>query len=301
MKQSVKQMNNELLVYIDGQYYPKSQAKISVFDHGLLYGDGVFEGIRAYKGVVFKLKEHIDRLYRSAHVITLKIPLTKEEMLRAVIETLRKNNLKDSYIRLVVTRGEGDLGLDPRKCPKATIIIITDTISLHEKGAKENGITTMFSWVRRNPVDATSHEIKSLNYLNSVLAKIEANANGVDEALCLESNGYIAEGVGENVFIAKNGELLTPPTSTGALAGITAEVITQLIAKLGLKLTVTNLTPFMMFTADEAFFTGTAIEMVPIREVNKRQIGTGKPGPITKKLMAEFHKVIEDPAQGAKI
>jgi len=301
MKQSVKQMNNELLVYIDGQYYPKSQAKISVFDHGLLYGDGVFEGIRAYKGVVFKLKEHIDRLYRSAHVITLKIPLTKEEMLQAVIETLRKNNLKDSYIRLVVTRGEGDLGLDPRKCPKATIIIITDTISLHEKGAKENGITTMFSWVRRNPVDATSHEIKSLNYLNSVLAKIEANANGVDEALCLESNGYIAEGVGENVFIAKNGELLTPPTSTGALAGITAEVITQLIAKLGLKLTVTNLTPFMMFTADEAFFTGTAIEMVPIREVNKRQIGTGKPGPITKKLMAEFHKVIEDPAQGAKI
>lgn len=294
-------MNNELLVYIDGQYYPKSQAKISVFDHGLLYGDGVFEGIRAYKGVVFKLKEHIDRLYRSAHVITLKIPLTKEEMLQAVIETLRKNNLKDSYIRLVVTRGEGDLGLDPRKCPKATIIIITDTISLHEKGAKENGITTMFSWVRRNPVDATSHEIKSLNYLNSVLAKIEANANGVDEALCLESNGYIAEGVGENVFIAKNGELLTPPTSTGALAGITAEVITQLIAKLGLKLTVTNLTPFMMFTADEAFFTGTAIEMVPIREVNKRQIGTGKPGPITKKLMAEFHKVIEDPAQGAKI
>jgi branched-chain amino acid aminotransferase len=222
-------------------------------------------------------------------------------MLQAVIETLRKNNLKDSYIRLVVTRGEGDLGLDPRKCPKATIIIITDTISLHEKGAKENGITTMFSWVRRNPVDATSHEIKSLNYLNSVLAKIEANANGVDEALCLESNGYIAEGVGENVFIAKNGELLTPPTSTGALAGITAEVVTQLVAKLGLKLTVTNLTPFMMFTADEAFFTGTAIEMVPIREVNKRQIGTGKPGPITKKLMAEFHKVIEDPAQGAKI
>jgi branched-chain amino acid aminotransferase len=294
-------MNNELLVYIDGQYYPKSQAKISVFDHGLLYGDGVFEGIRAYKGVVFKLKEHIDRLYRSAHVITLKIPLTKEEMLQAVIETLRKNNLKDSYIRLIVTRGEGDLGLDPRKCPKATIIIITDTISLHEKGAKENGITTMLSWVRRNPVDATSHEIKSLNYLNSVLAKIEANANGVDEALCLESNGYIAEGVGENVFIAKNGELLTPPTSTGALAGITAEVVTQLVAKLGLKLTVTNLTPFMMFTADEAFFTGTAIEMVPIREVNKRQIGTGKPGPITKKLMAEFHKVIEDPAQGAKI
>jgi branched-chain amino acid aminotransferase len=159
----------------------------------------------------------------------------------------------------------------------------------------------MFSWVRRNPVDATSHEIKSLNYLNSVLAKIEANANGVDEAICLESNGYVAEGVGENVFIVKNGELLTPPTSTGALAGITAEVVTHLAAKLGIKLTVTNLTPFMLFTAEEAFFTGTAMEMVPIREVNKRQIGTGNPGPITKKLMAEFQKVIEDPSQGIKV
>jgi branched-chain amino acid aminotransferase len=293
-------MNNEPLVYIDGAYYSKSLAKISVFDHGLLYGDGVFEGIREYKGIVFKLKEHINRLYRSAHVLMLKIPLTKEEMTNAVVESLRKNKLKDSYIRLVVTRGVGDLGLDPRKCPKPSVIIITDTIVLHATGAKDNGITTMFSWVRRNPVDATSHEIKSLNYLNSVLAKIEANANGVDEALCLESNGYVAEGVGENVFIVKNGELLTPPTSTGALAGITAEVITKLTAKLGIKLTVTNLTPFMIFTADEAFFTGTAMEMVPIREVNKRQIGTGKPGPVTKKLMAEFQKVIEDPTQGTK-
>lgn len=294
-------MNNELVVYIDGEYYPKSQAKVSVYDHGLLYGDGVFEGIREYNSVVFKLKEHVDRLYRSAHAIMLKIPLTKEEMIQAVVETLRKNKLKDSYIRLVVTRGVGDLGLDPRKCPKPSIIIITDTISLHATGAKENGITTMFSWVRRNPVDATTHEIKSLNYLNSVLAKIEANANGVDEAICLENNGYIAEGVGENIFIVKNGEILTPPTSTGALAGITAEVVVKLAAKLGLKLTVTNLTPFMLFTADEAFFTGTAMEMVPIREVNKRQIGTGKPGPVTKKLMTEFQKVIEDPTQGIKV
>ena len=294
-------MSSELVVYVDGAYYPKSQAKISVFDHGLLYGDGVFEGIREYNGVVFKLKEHIDRLYRSAHVITLKIPLTKDEMTRAVVETLRRNKLKDSYIRLVVTRGVGDLGLDPRKCPKPSVIIITDKIVLHETGAKENGITTMFSWVRRNPVDATTQEIKSLNYLNSILAKIEANANGVEEALCLEGNGYVAEGVGENIFIVKNGELLTPPTSTGALAGITAEVTEKLAVKLGIKLTVTNLTPFMVFTADEAFFTGTAMEMVPIREVNKRQIGTGKPGPITKKLMAEFQKAIEDPTQGTKI
>lgn len=294
-------MTNELLIYIDGKFYPKSQAKISVYDHGFLYGDGVFEGIRAYNGVVFKLKEHVDRLYRSAHALLLKIPLTKEEMVTAVIETLRKNNMNDSYIRLIVSRGVGDLGLDPRKCPKPTVIIITDTINIKAGDAKETGITTMLSWVRRNPVDATSHEIKSLNYLNSILAKIEANHNCVDEAICLESNGCVAEGVGENIFIVKNGEILTPPTSTGALEGITANVITKLCEKLKIKLTITNLTPFMIFTADEAFFTGTAMEVVPIREVNKREIGTGKPGPITKRLITEFQKVIEDPANGTRI
>jgi branched-chain amino acid aminotransferase len=294
-------MNNELQVYIDGEYYPKSQAKVSVYDHGFLYGDGVFEGIRMYNGLVFKLKEHIDRLYRSAHAITLTIPLSKEEMIHAVVETLRKNKMKDSYIRLVVTRGIGDLGLDPRKCPKPSVIIITDTISIRAGNAKETGVTAMFSWVRRNPVDATTHEIKSLNYLNSILAKIEANACGVDEAICLEPSGCVAEGVGENVFIVKNGELLTPPTSTGALAGITADIVTELCQKLGVKLTVANLTPFMIFTADEAFFTGTAMEVIPIREVNKRQIGTGKPGSITKKLIAEFEKVMTDPANGVKI
>ncbi len=294
-------MTGELLVYIDGKYYPKSQAKVSVYDHGFLYGDGVFEGIREYNGLVFKLKDHIDRLYRSAHAIMLKIPLTKEEMIKAVLETLRRNSLKDSYIRLVVSRGVGDLGLDPRKCPQPTIVIITDTISIRAGNATEVGITTMFSWVRRNTVDSTSAEVKSLNYLNSILAKIEANACGVDEALCLENNGCVAEGVGENVFIVKKGELFTPPSSTGALAGITAEVVAQLAARLRIKLTVTNLTPFMIFNADEAFFTGTAMELVPIREVNKRQIGEGKPGPITKKLMAEFRKVIEDPSQGAKV
>ncbi len=294
-------MTNELQVYIDGQYYPKSEAKISVYDHGFLYGDGVFEGIRAYDGLVFKLKEHVDRLYRSAHAITLTIPMSKEDMIKAVVETLRTNKLKDSYIRLVVSRGVGDLGLDPRKCPKPTIIIITDQISIRAGNASETGVTTMFSWVRRNPVDATTHEIKSLNYLNSILAKIEANACGVDEAICLKSDGCIAEGVGENVFIVKNGELFTPPTSTGALAGITAEMVTKICEKLQLKLTTADLTPFMLFTADEAFFTGTAMEVIPIREVNKRQIGNGKPGPITKKLIAEFQKVIVDPTNGVKI
>jgi branched-chain amino acid aminotransferase len=294
-------MTNELQIYIDGEFYPKSQAKISVYDHGFLYGDGVFEGIRMYKGVVFKLKEHIDRLYRSAHAIMLQIPLTKEEMTKAVVDTLHRNKMMDSYIRLIVSRGIGDLGLDPRKCPKPTVIIITDTINIKASNAKEIGISTMFSWVRRNPVDATTHEIKSLNYLNSVLAKIEANACGVDEAICLESNGYIAEGVGENVFIVKDGEIFTPPTSTGALAGITADVVAELCGKLDIDLIITNLTPFMIFTADEAFFTGTAMEMAPIREVNKRKIGDGKPGPVTKKLMTEFQKVIENPKNGTKI
>lgn len=294
-------MTSELQIYIDGKFYPKSQAKISVYDHGFLYGDGVFEGIRAYNGVVFKLKEHVDRLYRSAHAIMLNIPLIKDEMVQAVVETLRKNNMKDSYIRLIVSRGIGDLGLDPRKCPNPTIIIITDTINIKAGNAKETGITTMFSWVRRNPVDATTHEVKSLNYLNSILAKIEANANCVDEAICLDTSGCIAEGVGENIFIVKNGEILTPPTSTGALEGITADSVINLCRKLNIKLTVTNLTPFMLFTADEAFFTGTAMEMVPIREVNKRQIGTGKPGPVTKRLLGEFQKVIEDPTNGIKI
>jgi branched-chain amino acid aminotransferase len=294
-------MEKELLVYIDGAYYPKSQAKISVYDHGLLYGDGVFEGIRAYNGVVFKLKEHIDRLYRSAHAMMLQIPLTKEQMTQTVLEALRKNKLKDAYIRLVVTRGMGDLGLDPRKCPKPSIIIITDSISLHAGEAKEKGITTMISWVKRNPVDATTHEIKSLNYLNSVLAKIEANVNGVDEAICLDKNGFVSEGVGENLFIVKNGKVLTPPSCTSALSGVTAQVAIKLAKELGYDVTETNITPFQLFTADEAFFTGTAAEIVPIREVNKRQIGNGSPGPVTKRLMAEFRKIVLDPKEGVPI
>ena len=294
-------MTNELQIYIDGAYYPKALAKISVYDHGFLYGDGVFEGIRAYNGVVFKLKEHVDRLYRGAHAIMLNIPLTKEEMVQAVVETLRKNKMKDSYIRLVVSRGTGDLGLDPRKCPKATVIIIADTINIKAGNASETGVTAVITWVRRNPVDGTTSEVKSLNYLNSIMGKIEANACGADEAICLEQNGYIAEGVGENVFIVKNGEILTPPSSTGALEGITSDAVIKLCEKLKIKVIVSNLTAYMLFTADEAFFTGTAMEVVPIREVNKRVIGSGKPGPVTKKLMAEFKNVIADPANGVKI
>jgi branched-chain amino acid aminotransferase len=294
-------MDKELLIYIDGEYYPKAQAKISVYDHGLLYGDGVFEGIRLYKGVVFKLKEHVERLYDSAHAIMLQMPMTKEQMTNAVLETLRKNKLRDGYIRLIVTRGIGDLGLDPRKCPKASTIIIADTIKVYASEAKEKGITTIISWVRRDPVDATTHEIKSLNYLNSVMAKIEANISGVDEAICLDKNGCVCEGVGENLFIVKKGKIFTPPSSVGALPGITAVTVVELAQKLGYNVTETNITPNQLFNADEVFFTGTAVEVAPIREVNKRQIGNGDPGPITKKIMEEFHKTVLDPRQGVPI
>jgi branched-chain amino acid aminotransferase len=294
-------MGKELLVYIDGLYYPKSQAKISVYDHGLLYGDGVFEGIRAYNGVVFKLKEHIERLYRSAHALMLEIPMNKDKMMKAVLDTLRKNSLRDAYIRLVVTRGVGDLGLDPRKCPNSSVIIITDTISIMSNEAKEKGISTMISWVKRNPVDSTTHEIKSLNYLNSVLAKMEATANGVDEAICLEKSGCIAEGVGENLFIVRDGKIFTPPSSTGALAGITAKFAVRLAKQKGIEVTETSITPFQLFTAEEAFFTGTAAEIIPIREVNKRKIGSETPGPITKKLMVAFQKAATDGTEGTPI
>jgi branched-chain amino acid aminotransferase len=295
-------VEKELAVYIDGRFYPKSDAKISVYDHGLLYGDGVFEGIRAYDGVVFKLKEHIDRLYRSAHSIMLEIPITQEEMTKAVLNTLKKNKLMESYIRLVVTRGCGDLGLDPKKCSKATIIIITEPmITLHSKEKKEKGITAMIAWVKRDPVDATSHEVKSLNYLNSVLAKIESNTAGVDEAICLEKTGFVCEGVAENIFIVRDGQIITPPTSTGALRGITRIVVMQLAEKLGYPMIEKNITANELFTADEVFLTGTAAEITPVREVNKRTIGNGKPGPITKRLMQGFSKIVRDPKHGTLI
>ena len=295
-------MPKELMIYIDGKFYPKSEAKISVYDHGLLYGDGVFEGIRTYNGIVFKLKEHIDRLYNSAHPIFLKIPLTKTELTEAVLETLRKNSLTNAYIRLIITRGVGDLGLDPRKCPKATIIIITEPqLQLHSPEKLENGISTVITWIRRNSVDSATHEMQSLNYLNSILGKIEANNIGADEAICLDKTGYVCEGVGENIFIVRGGKLLTPLLSSGALDGITRTLIIRLAKKLGIEVTERNITPYELFTADEVFFTGTAAEVAPIREVNRRLIGSGKPGPVTKRIMKEFEKATEDPAEGTAI
>lgn len=295
-------MTNELLIYIDGKYYPKSEAKISVYDHGLLYGDGVFEGIRAYNGVVFKLKEHIDRLYASAHPIFLVIPMTKEQLIQAVLETLRKNNLKNAYIRLVITRGLGDLGLDPRKCPKATIIIITEPqLQLHSPEKLENGINTVITWVRRNSVDSATHELKSLNYLNSILGKIEANNVSADEAICLDKSGYVCEGVGENIFIVQKNTILTPTLSSGALNGITRALVIRLAKKLGYDVVERNITPNELLTADEAFFTGTAAEIAPISRVNSRVIGSGKIGPVTKQILQEFEKARKDPNEGTPI
>lgn len=294
-------MEKELLIYVDGKYYPKSEAKISVYDHGFLYGDGVFEGIRAYNGSVFKLKEHIDRLYSSAHAIMLEIPMTKEEMINAVIETLKKNRLTEAYIRLVVSRGVGDLGLDPRKCSKPTIIIITDRIKLHGGGTKEEGLTAIISWVKRDPVDATTHEVKSLNYLNSILAKIEANTANVDEAICLNKEGFVCEGVAENIFIVSNGVIITPPTSTGALRGITRNVVIEMAQKFGYTVLKKGITPTDLFLSDEVFFTGTAAEVISVKEINGRKIGSGKPGPVTRRLMEEYHKLVRDPKEGVPI
>jgi len=268
----------------------------------LLYGDGIFEGIRAYGGIVFKLDEHLDRLYRSAHAMLLQVSMTKDEIKKAVLDTLKKNNLRNAYIRLVVTRGVGDLGLDPRKCSKPTVVIITEPlIQLHSEDRKKNGITAMVSWVKRDPVDATTHEIKSLNYLNSILAKIEANIVGVDEAICLDKRGFVCEGVAENIFMIRKGEIMTPPTSTGALPGITRDVIMKLAKKLGYPMVERNITPNELFNADEVFFTGTAAEVVGVREINKRVIGKGKSGPITQQLIEEFFKLTKNREEGTLI
>jgi branched-chain amino acid aminotransferase len=291
----------EFLVYIDGKYYPRSEAKVSVYDHGLLYGDGVFEGIKSYDGVVFKLKEHLDRLYFSAKAIMLDIPLTKEEMAEAVLDTLRKNNSKDGYVRLVVTRGIGDLGLDPRKCPKPTVIIIVGLLQLYEEEKRRKGMSMIVASVRRDPVDATTHEIKSLNYLNSILAKIEANNVGADEAIILDTHGFVSEATAENVFIVKGNKIMTPPATSGPLAGITASVVKDLAEKLGYTVVERAFTVAEMYAADEAFLTGTGAGLMSIREVNKRQIGEGKMGPVTERLLKEFQKVIMDPKQGTPV
>ena len=280
----------ELLIYYNGKFVPKSEANTSIYDHGFLYGDGVFEGIRAYNGRVFKLREHVDRLYDSAKAIALKIPLSKEEMEEAVLETLRKNNLKDAYIRPIVSRGVGDLGLDPRKCPMPNVYIISQEWGAMYGDLYEVGLTGVTVAIRRNSADALSPNIKSLNYLNNILAKIEANEKGGDEAIFFDGNGYLSEGSGDNIFIIKNGIVYTPPTINN-LKGITRATAIELLKEMDITVSVENLGLFDLYTADEIFVTGTAAEAAPLVKVDGRDIGDGKPGPITKKMVAAFEHI----------
>ena len=287
-------------IWLNGKLLEKEDAKISVFDHGLLYGDGVFEGIRAYKGRVFKLGEHLERLYDSAKAIMLEIPLSVGQFEKAVLEPLRGNKLREAYIRAVVTRGTGDLGLDPRKCPRPTIFIITDKIVLYPQEFYENGLRIITVSTRRNIPEAVNPGIKSLNYLNNILAKIEANLGGYPEAIMLNKDGFVAECTGDNIFICRDGVLTTPPSSIGALKGITRDTVME-IARKKLKLEVREelFTRFHLFTSGECFLTGTAAEVIPVTEIDGRKIGSGIPGKNTLRIMKEFRKLTG--SQGTRI
>ncbi len=276
-------------IYIDGEYYDEDKAKISVFDHGLLYGDGVFEGIRAYYGRVFKLKEHIDRLFYSAKAIMLNLPLSHAHFMKAVLETCRRNHVRDGYVRLVVTRGAGTLGLNPNRCKNPSVIIIAGSIQLYPPELYQRGMEIVTVPTVRSLHSALNPAIKSLNYLNNILAKIEANNAGVEEAILLNAEGFVAECTGDNVFIIKEGQLFTPPLSAGALYGITRRVVLELAGELGIKTSEPNLTRYDLFNADECFLTGTGAELVPVVKIDGRVIGTGKPGPLTAKLVESYH------------
>jgi len=278
-------------VYINGKLYPKDKAKISVFDHGLLYGDGVFEGIRCYNGNVFRFSEHIDRLYDSARAISMEIKLTKDELKYAVVNTLKANNLKDSYIRLIVTRGVGRLGLNPFICAESQIIIITDFIQLYSKELYEKGLDAIIVPTIRNHPDALNPNIKSLNYLNNILAKIECINAGATEGIMLNKDGYVAEGTGDNIFIVKDKELFTPPTTAGILIGITRNVVIELASEAGMKAKEEQLTRDDLYNADECFLTGTAAEIIPVVNLDGRKIASGKPGKVTLRLLKKYQEL----------
>ncbi len=281
-----------LKIYINGKFYEKKDAKISVFDHGLLYGDGVFEGIRSYSRLVFKLKEHVERLYESAHTIMLKIPLKPQEMVKAVVSTLELNKLKDAYIRVVITRGIGDLGLDPRKCKgNACVIIIADKIVFYPQKLYKEGLKIITVPTVRNLPEALNPQIKSLNYLNNILAKIEASNCGFQEAIMLDSLGYVAECTGDNIFVVKRKELYTPPQCMGTLRGITRDTVLDIAEKKHIPTHEHVLTRHEVYISDEVFLTGTAAEIIPVVKVDGRVIGNGRPGKMTLILMKEFAKL----------
>lgn len=277
-------------IYVDGTFYPEAEAKVSVFDHGLLYGDGVFEGIRFYNDRVFKLEEHMERLYDSARAICLEIPTPRAELTEVLLETIRRNELSDGYVRLVVTRGVGDLGLNPKLCKRASVIIIAAKISLYSEELYRNGLDIVTVATRRVSNAAMPPAVKSLNYLNNVLAKIEAMQANAAEALMLNEQGYIAECTADNVFVIKRGQLFTPPVTAGSLRGITRGTVLELAEELGIPTTEPELTRYDVFTADECFLTGTAAEIVPVVRCDTRVIGDGKPGPVTARLLAAFRE-----------
>jgi len=277
-------------VYIDGKFFPQSKANVSVYDHGFLYGDGVFEGIRIYNDNIFMLDEHINRLYDSAKAIKLIIPLSKVELRNAVTQTHKVNGLKDGYIRLIVTRGVGDLGIDPGKCPKPSIIIIVNKITLYPGELYKKGMEIITASTQRTPVSALNPQIKSMNYLNNILAKIEAVNAGANEALMLNSSGNVVECSGDNIFIYRNGTLITPPTSIGALDGITRGIVIKIAKQEGLKVEELIFSRYEVYTSDECFLSGTAAEIIPVIKVDGREIGNGKPGKITALLINKFKK-----------
>lgn len=278
-------------VYVNGKLVDSQAAVVSVFDHGLLYGDGVFEGIRVYNSTVFKLQEHVDRLYESALAIRLEIPMSRDDMAKAVNSTVAANGLKEGYVRLVVTRGAGTLGLDPRRCSNPQIIIIADTISLYPREMYENGLKLITASTLRNHSGAVSPRIKSLNYLNNILAKIEGTDADCVEALMLNHKGEVAECTGDNIFIVKNGVLKTPPTDAGILEGITRNAVMDLAREAGVEVREATLLRHDIYVADECFLTGTAAEVIAVVSLDGRPIGTGKPGPVTKDLLARFQKL----------
>ena len=279
-----------MLIYIDGEFLPKAEAKVSVFDHGLLYGDGVFEGIRSYNGRVFKLDEHLERLYDSAKSIMLQIPISIETMKETVLETLRRNHLTEAYIRLIITRGVGDLGLDPDKCPKPSIIIIADKIVLYPQKFYEDGLEIVTASVRRNYAEAINPRIKSLNYLNNILAKIEGKQAGAEEVLMLNAEGYVVECSGDNIFWIKNETLITPPVHMGILEGVTRNSVINLAQDAGIHVEERVFTRHDLYIADECFLTGTAAEVIPVVKIDRRAIGDGQPGKITQRLIAAFRQ-----------
>lgn len=278
-------------VYINGRFYEQHDARISVYDHGLLYGDGVFEGMRAYNGRVFRMQQHLDRLFESAQAIWLRIPLTKDQIAAAIEETLRLNALRDAYIRLVVTRGAGTLGLDPNRCSDPQVIIITDHITLYPQEFYDRGLEIVTAATVRNHPAALSPRIKSLNYLNNILAKIEGLKAGCVEALMLNTAGQVAECTGDNVFIVRRGQLYTPPLDAGILGGVTRQAVIELAQQAGIVVHEVPLVRHDLYVADECFLTGTAAEVIAVVKIDNRVIGTGTPGPVTRDLKERFHRL----------